>query len=62
MTHKLREVLKRYIVEEFKDRLPECHQRCEMIMQMKDEEWNQFVKVRDQRVQDRAVLQVFVEV
>ena len=56
-----KEVLKKRIIEEFKDCLTDYHQNCEMITQMKDEEWNQFVKISDERVQDSAVLQAFVE-
>jgi len=55
-----KEVLKKHISEEFQDCLPNCH--CDMILQVKDEEWNQFFEIQDKGIGNRAVLQVFLEV
>ena len=34
-----------------------------MILQVKDEEWNQFVEIRDtERIENKAILKVIVEV
>lgn len=58
------EVLKKRIKEEFKDCLPTDSQHggssnYEIILQVKDAEWDEFVDIRqEERVEDKSVVQV----
>ena len=58
------EVLKKQIKEEFKDCLPdsECSGKpnYEMVLQVKDSEWDEFIDVQEKTVEDKSVLQVLI--
>ena len=55
-------VLTKRIREEFRDRLKDEHCDFDIVLQMKNQEVNEFIEVgEDEEIDDRAVLEFFIE-